>query len=296
MVNPEKAAKLRQKAEELFEKGQHEKAMEYVVKSLEEHPQNFLAWQLQGLIQEAGNFKSEAIKSFNEALRLDTNCETAYIALARVYRSARHYAKAFNSLNDLVKLNPRSRLIRLVIEDVLENDNPAEWEEMFRNFPESLIETVKGSTDDVDFKYKITGLLKNVSIARPDLFKGKALEIIKDVAKSDDEEIRSTAYIILVAAYEASPGIINSVMEVLEQGVNDGSPYIQKAVAGIMKSLLNYFPNYLAGKDELVKKALEVPAIAEVALKMLPSCPKCHSQDDVYIQPFMTEEKLLRMH
>ncbi len=294
-VNPEKAAKLRQKAEELFEKGQNEKAMEHVVKSLEEHPHNPLTWQLQGLIQESSSFKSEAIKSFTEALKLDNKCETAYIGLARVYRTGRHYAKAFDALNELVKMNPASKLIRLVIEDVLENENFSEWEVLFKNYPESLIETVRHSADDIDFKFKITGLLKDVSIARPDLFKEKALDIIKEIARTPDEEIRSTAYVVLVAAYEASPGIINAMMDVVHEGIKDPSPYIQKATAGIMRSLLNYFPNYLAGKDGLVAEALEVPTIAEVLLKVLPSCPKCHKQDEVYIQPFMADDKLLRM-
>ncbi|HME55292.1 MAG TPA: hypothetical protein VKM55_23995 [Candidatus Lokiarchaeia archaeon] len=295
-MDPAKAAKLRQKAEELFDKEEFDKALEYIVKSLEEHPDNPIAWQLQGLIQEACNYKAEAIKSFQETIKRDSNCEVAYIGIVRIYRLRKDYFKAFEILADLASKNPSSKLLRQIVLDVLENDNKAEWEELFKVQPEILIEIVKNAKDDIDLKYKMTGVLKNVAVSKPELFQGKALEIISELANSDDDEIRSTAYILLVAAYEASPIIIEKYKQLLVNGVIDKNNYIQKSTAGIIKSMLDYFPDFLADEDEMLLQALEQPVVAEVLLKTLPSCPQCKSQDDMYLQRVIQGEKLLRFY
>nr|MDO8109643.1 hypothetical protein [Candidatus Sigynarchaeota archaeon] len=294
MVNPEKAAKLRQRAEELFQKEQYEKALEFIVKSLEEHPDNPLAWQLQGLIQEACNYKNEAVQSFNETLTRDKNCETAYLGIARIHRLRKDYFKAFEMLAEMANRNPASLILRQTILDVLENDNKAEWEELFKVQPEILIQIVKNAGNDVDFKYKMTGVLKSVAVAKPELFQGKALEIITELAKSEDDEVRSTAYVLMVAAYEASPVIIEKYKHLLTTGIKDKNNYIQKSTAGIIKSMLDYFPDFLAGQEELLVQALENPISAEVLTKTLPSCPQCKSQDNLYLQKVIPGEKLLR--
>lgn len=295
-MDPVKAAKLRQKAEELFDKEEYEKALEYIAKSLQEHQDNPIAWQLQGMIQEACNYKAEAVESFKETIRRDANCEIAYIGIVRIYRLRKDYFKAFEILADFANKNPASKLLRQVILDILENDNKAEWEELFKVQPEILINIVKNSNDDIDFKYKMTGVLKNVAVSRPELFQGKALEIISELANSEDDEIRSTAYVLLVAAYEASPVIIENYKQLLVNGVTDKNNYIQKSTAGIIKSMLDYFPDFLADEDDLLLQALEQPLVAEVLLKTLPSCPQCKSQDDMYLQKVIQGEKLLRFY
>nr|MDO8088835.1 hypothetical protein [Candidatus Sigynarchaeum springense] len=297
-TNPEKAAKLKARAEELFQQEKFDKALEMIVKSLEEHPENPLAWQLQGLIQEACGYKNDAITSFKEALVRDANCEMAYIGMARVHRARKDYFKAFQTLADVVNRNPTSENVRQVILDILENDNKAEWEELFKTQPEIVIKLVQNAATgkDIDFKFKLTGLLKNVAVAKPELFQGKALDIISELAKSKDDEIRSTAYVLLVAAYEASPVIIENHKPMLKAGVKDPNNYVQKATGGIIKSMLDYFPNFLPGEEELLTQALENPLIADILLKTLPSCPNCRDQENLYLQKIIEGEKMLRFY
>jgi regulator of sirC expression with transglutaminase-like and TPR domain len=49
-MNPEKAAKFREKAEKFFDKQEYERALDAITKSLEFHPENPRSWQLQGFI------------------------------------------------------------------------------------------------------------------------------------------------------------------------------------------------------------------------------------------------------
>ncbi|NMC04171.1 MAG: hypothetical protein GYA24_03110 [Candidatus Lokiarchaeota archaeon] len=295
-TNPEKALKLKQKAEELFAQEKYDKALETVVKSLEEHPENPLAWQLQGLIQEACGYKNESLASYKEAIVRDNNCEMAYIGMARVHRTRKDFFKAFSILADVTKRNPASTNIRQIILDVLENDNASEWTELFKTQPEIIVMLVQNAGNDIDFKYKMTGVLKNVAVAKPELFQGKALDIINELAKSTDEEIRSTAYVLLVAAYEASPTIIENHKHMLKSGVKDPNNYVQKSTGGILKSMIEYFPNFLAGEEELITQALENPLIAEILLKAMPLCPTCRDQENVYMQKVIEGEKLLRFY
>ncbi len=296
LMNPEKALRLKQKAEELFQQEKYDKALETIVKSLEEHPENPIAWQLQGLIQEACGFKNEAVASFKEALARDVNCEMAYIGIARVHRARKDYFKAFETLANIVNRNPASTNVRQFVLDILENDNAAEWEELFKTQPEIIVKLLQTAGNDIEYKYKMTGVLKNVAVAKPELFQGKALDIINELAKSSDEEIRSTAYVLLVAAYEASPTIIDNHKHMLRSGVKDSNNYVQKSTGGIIKSMLDYFPNFLTGEEELLTKALENPLIADVLLKTLPVCPNCRNQENLYLQKVIEGEKLLRLY
>jgi tetratricopeptide (TPR) repeat protein len=295
-MNPEKALKMKQKAEELFQQEKYDKALEMIVKSLEEHPENPIAWQLQGLIQEACGFKNEAVSSFKEALARDMNCEMAYIGIARVHRARKDFFKAFETLADIAGRDPASKNLRQFVLDVLENDNKAEWEELFKTQPEIIVKLLQKAGVDIDFKYKMTGVLKNVAVAKPELFQGNALDIINELAKSPDEEIRSTAYVLLVAAYEASPVVIENHKHMLKAGVKDSNNYVQKSTGGIIKSMLDYFPNFLAGEEELLTKALENPLIADVLLKALPLCPNCRDQEHLHLQKVIEGEKLLRLY
>jgi tetratricopeptide (TPR) repeat protein len=295
-MNPEKALKLKQKAEELFQQEKYDKALETIVKSLEEHPENPIAWQLQGLIQEACGFKNESLASFKEALARDTNCEMAYIGIARVHRARKDFFKAFQTLADITKRDPASKNLRQFVLDILENDNAAEWEELFKTQPEIMVKLVQNAGNDIDFKYKMTGVLKNVAVAKPELFQGKALDIINELAKSSDDEIRSTAYVLLVAAYEASPTIIENHKHMLKSGVKDSNNYVQKSTGGIIKSMIDYFANFLVGEEELLTQALENPLIAEILLKTLPVCPNCRDQEHLYLQKVIDGEKILRMY
>ncbi|MEX2727172.1 MAG: hypothetical protein Q6353_007960 [Candidatus Sigynarchaeum springense] len=266
------------------------------MKALDEHPENPLAWQLQGLIQEACGYKTEAITSFKEALARDANCEMAYVGMARVHRARKDFFKAFQTLAEVTSRNPASENVRQIILDILENDNKAEWEELFKTQPEILVKLLQNAGNDIDFKYKLTGVLKNVAVAKPELFQGKALEIINELSKSKDDEIRSTAYVLLVAAYEASPIIIENHKSILSMGVKDPNNYVQKATGGIIKSMLEYFPNFLAGEEELLVQALENPLIADILLKTLPACPNCRDQENLYLQKIIEGEKMLRFY
>ncbi|MHA1684007.1 MAG: hypothetical protein ACTSUE_23920 [Promethearchaeota archaeon] len=295
-MDAEKAVKFKKKAEDLFAAGKEEKALENVIKALEYHPDNPLTWQLQGLIQQSCGFKREAAESFKHAIKLDKDCELSYVSLFKLLRSRKDLFRAMEVLETLSRVNPESELLRATVIEILESEVEAEIEEIFKIRPELIIEIVGNAKDD-QFKYKITGLLKNISVDRPELFAGKAFDIIKVLAKSKDDEIRSTAYVLLVAAYEANPRTIESVgLDLIKEGIRDKHNYIQKSTGGLVKSILEYFPNYFAGRDDIIILALETPETAPIVLKVLPPCPKCKSIDEVYLQKIQEGDKILRFY
>ncbi|MBD3185853.1 hypothetical protein GF325_03405 [Candidatus Bathyarchaeota archaeon] len=241
-------------------------------------------------------FKKEAVQSFKQTIKLDKSCDLAYISLNKLYRDRKDYFKAMVVLADLVHENPTSPLLRQTVIEILESGLDVEIEEIFKIQPEILIELLQNAEDD-DFKYKMTGLLKNISVERPELYSGKAFNIIRELAESSDNEIRSTAYVILVAAYEANPRTIETLgLDLIEKGLKDQHNYIQRSTGGLLKSMLDYFPNYLAGRDDLIIMALENPQTASTIMKVLPKCPKCRSIEDVYLQKINKGDKILRFY
>jgi tetratricopeptide (TPR) repeat protein len=295
-MNPERAAKFRQQAQSLFEKKQYDKALEVVTKALQEHPDNPISWQLQGFIQEACNYRNEAIKSFQEAIKRDESCEIAYVSISRILREKKDFFKSFEILENISQKFPKSALLRQAVMEILEGRISAELTELFKVRPEIIINVLKNAEDDPDFKYKLTGTIKNVAVEKPEFFTGKAFEIIRELSKASDDEVRSTAYVLLVAVYEANPSIIEKNKDVLRAGIADKNQYIQKTTSGILKNLVNYFPNYLVGEEAMLTQALDGPVTAENIMRVLPACPNCHSQDDVYLQPIQENEKILRLY
>lgn len=299
-MNPDKANKLRLKAQELLGKNQPEKALEAIMKSLDEHPDNPLSWQMQGLVQEACNYRNEAVQSFKEAIKRDKMNELSYLGIYRILRTKKDTFNAFQWLANLASVNPASPLLRESVCDVLETENKEEWNELFKVRPDVLVAAIKNASGDadLDFKYRITGLLKNVGVANPELFQAKALDIILELATSPDGEIRNTAFILLVAAYEASPTIMEqeAIRGLLARGVSDPSTFIQRTAGGLIRSILDYFPNYLAGMEDVLDAAFDAPHVADSILKACPSCPRCRSQDEVYMMKMRPDEKIVRFH
>lgn len=293
-MDPAKATKFRVKAEQLLAAGKPDKALDQIIKSLDQHPDNPLAWELQGIIQMELRFDREAAQSFSEAIKRNPESELSYIHLSRILRSRKDLFKAMGVLAKLADIKPESYMLQQTVLDILENEDTV-WEELFKVQPEILIKVLNHAADE-EFKYKMTGLLKRVAVERSELFLGKAFNVIRSLADSDDDEIRNTAYILLVAVFEANPREIVKNFDLVEKGIKDSNKFVLRSTAGVMKSLLEYFPNFLFGHDEIIVAALENPTIAEQILKIIPPCPKCKSQDNLYLQKLEKDEKLIRLY
>ncbi|MHA1791573.1 MAG: tetratricopeptide repeat protein [Promethearchaeota archaeon] len=296
-MNEEKANKARRKAEDLFSNGKYEKALDMVIKSLELNPRDPGSWQLQGIIQQALGLNRDAITSYQQAIKLDNKAELSYTNLCKLWRNKRDYFKEMNVLRELVNINPKSELLRNEILGVLGGNVAKEIEELFKIQPEILIKIINNTEDDEDYKYQITSMLKNVATSFPELFAGKAFNVIKELVKSKDDEIRSTGYLLMIAAYEANPRTIESLgLDLIRKGLKDSNLYIRKSCGGLLKSMLNYFPNYLTGNEDIIESALEKPEVAPIIIKIIPPCPKCKTLDEVYLKKNQGNEKLLRLY
>ncbi|MHA1369818.1 MAG: tetratricopeptide repeat protein [Promethearchaeota archaeon] len=288
-MDPNKAAKFRGRAQECMAKNDYDKALEWIYKSLEEHPSNPVSWELQGIIQNKLRLFNDALQSFREAVKLNPDSELSWLMIASLLRQKKDYMGSLETLYNLLQRNPRSQGVHSAVFEMLEKHDYI-WDDLFRVQPELLIMTAE-NLDSSSKKIKLLDLLDQVVKERPELFKGDAFKVVRTLICDDADAVRERAYFLLRALYDANPQIMEKNLNLLRLGLADSNESINRVSGALLRAILDYFPEFIAGDEKLLISALEHPVVAQIILSLMPACPNCNSRDDVYLRNIDTDTK-----